>query len=177
MRRVLDPNETYERHHILPRSMGGSNDSSNIVTLTLREHFIAHWLLWKIYEKYNNVMSRSAAFAFHCMCVTNSKRITSSIGYAEARKAYCVSVSLHRSGMKFTDEHKKNIGTSSKGRISIWRRKVLIEDTEFESLHKAAEILKMPVNTIRNRIFNKNFQTWSYIDDAHNRIKVLREDI
>jgi hypothetical protein len=36
-----------ERHHILPRSMGGSDDPVNIVALTYREHFLAHWLLTK----------------------------------------------------------------------------------------------------------------------------------
>lgn len=38
-----------EKHHILPRSLGGSDDPSNIVSLTAREHFIAHLLLAKIY--------------------------------------------------------------------------------------------------------------------------------
>ena len=38
-----------ERHHILPRCMGGSNDSSNLVALTAREHFLAHMLLGKIH--------------------------------------------------------------------------------------------------------------------------------
>ena len=34
-----------EVHHILPRAFGGTNDSSNLVSLTAREHFIAHVLL------------------------------------------------------------------------------------------------------------------------------------
>jgi hypothetical protein len=38
-----------ERHHIIPRSLGGSNDKHNLVDLTAREHFICHWLLVKIY--------------------------------------------------------------------------------------------------------------------------------
>ena len=38
-----------ERHHIIPKSLGGSNDSSNLVDLTAREHFVAHFLLAKIY--------------------------------------------------------------------------------------------------------------------------------
>ena len=37
-----------EKHHILPRSMGGNNDSENLVKLTAREHFICHWLLTKM---------------------------------------------------------------------------------------------------------------------------------
>lgn len=39
--------ERGEKHHILPRSMGGSNDRENLVLLTPREHFICHLLLTK----------------------------------------------------------------------------------------------------------------------------------
>ena len=42
------PNEKCENHHIVPRSMGGSDDKDNMVLLTLREHFICHKLLTKI---------------------------------------------------------------------------------------------------------------------------------
>jgi hypothetical protein len=45
-----DRNLSYsEKHHILPRSLGGSDDQENIAILTAREHFICHWLLTKIY--------------------------------------------------------------------------------------------------------------------------------
>jgi len=37
-----------EKHHIIPRSFGGSDDQSNLVSLTAREHFIAHSLLTKM---------------------------------------------------------------------------------------------------------------------------------
>jgi len=38
----------HERHHIIPKSMGGSNDSSNLVKFTAKEHYIAHRLLVKM---------------------------------------------------------------------------------------------------------------------------------
>jgi len=41
----------FEKHHILPKSLGGSNDKENLVKLTAREHFICHWLLVKMYDK------------------------------------------------------------------------------------------------------------------------------
>ena len=41
----------YENHHIIPRCLGGSDDKSNLVLLTAREHFIAHKLLVEIYPK------------------------------------------------------------------------------------------------------------------------------
>jgi 5-methylcytosine-specific restriction endonuclease McrA len=37
-----------EKHHIIPRSLGGSNELSNIVRLTAREHYICHYLLTKM---------------------------------------------------------------------------------------------------------------------------------
>lgn len=39
-----------ERHHIIPQSLGGSNDKNNLVYLSCREHFLCHWLLVKITE-------------------------------------------------------------------------------------------------------------------------------
>lgn len=40
-----------ERHHIIPRSMNGTNISENLVYLTPEEHFVSHELLVKIYPK------------------------------------------------------------------------------------------------------------------------------
>lgn len=38
--------DTYhERHHIVPKCMGGSNEKENLIDLFAREHFIAHKLL------------------------------------------------------------------------------------------------------------------------------------
>jgi hypothetical protein len=38
-----------ERHHVIPRSLGGADDKENLVDLTAREHFICHWLLTKMH--------------------------------------------------------------------------------------------------------------------------------
>lgn len=37
-----------EKHHIVPRAFGGSDDSENLVALTHREHYLAHLLLYKM---------------------------------------------------------------------------------------------------------------------------------
>lgn len=39
----------YEEHHVKPRSLGGKDVKSNLVLLTPREHFLAHYLLCKVY--------------------------------------------------------------------------------------------------------------------------------
>lgn len=40
-----------ESHHIMPRSLGGNDEPTNITKLTAREHFICHWLLTKIHRE------------------------------------------------------------------------------------------------------------------------------
>jgi hypothetical protein len=46
----LTGGEYDETHHIIPRSLGGSDDTENLVKLTAREHFIVHALLAEMYE-------------------------------------------------------------------------------------------------------------------------------
>lgn len=46
--RVLADDTYTESHHIVPKSLGGSNSKDNLVALTAREHFICHRLLVKM---------------------------------------------------------------------------------------------------------------------------------
>lgn len=52
----------YESHHILPRSLGGTNRKDNLVLLTAREHYIAHLILVRCVEP-NLVYKMVAALA------------------------------------------------------------------------------------------------------------------
>lgn len=56
-----------ENHHILPRSMGGSNKSENLIRFTARQHFLAHWMLWKAYR------NKQMNFAFKMMQYSSNK--------------------------------------------------------------------------------------------------------
>lgn len=67
----------FELHHIIPRSLGGSDNANNLVALTFREHFIAHKLLFKIFKNRQNIKGlkksnkeklRKMAFAYVFMC-------------------------------------------------------------------------------------------------------------
>lgn len=65
-----------ENHHIKPRSLGGTDDKDNIVSLSAREHYICHLLLTEIYK--NDKYSYSKMLhAFMMMCnmrANNQKR-------------------------------------------------------------------------------------------------------
>ncbi len=74
-----------ERHHIVPRSWGGSDDAKNLVELTYREHFLVHWLLTKISSGYAR---RQMLYALHCMTFQiTGGRIVASWQFAVAKEA------------------------------------------------------------------------------------------
>ena len=57
-----------EIHHIIPRSLGGSNDKENLVVLTAKEHYIAHHLLSKFTTGNQKIKMTMALF---CMVTVN----------------------------------------------------------------------------------------------------------
>lgn len=57
--RTLESGMYYEKHHIIMRSHGGSDDAENLIYLTAREHFLAHRLLWAIYRDRNSALAFS----------------------------------------------------------------------------------------------------------------------
>ena len=63
--RVLEDNIYSEKHHIIPKSLGGNNRNDNLVRLTAREHFIAHWLLTKMVN--SKKQQWQMWIAFQCM--------------------------------------------------------------------------------------------------------------
>lgn len=69
--RTHESQTKYEKHHIIPRSCGGTDDDSNIVLLTPAEHFFAHKLLVKIYEQRKDIrLYKKMLYAVNMMCVS-----------------------------------------------------------------------------------------------------------
>jgi len=62
-------NGYYEKHHILPKCLGGSNEKENLVNLTAREHFLCHMLLCRIYP--NN---KQLSYALFLMSTNKNKK-------------------------------------------------------------------------------------------------------
>jgi hypothetical protein len=81
-----------EKHHIIPKCLGGTDDKDNLVILTYREHFIAHWLLVKIHKTHSGIN-----YAFLCMLrkqsdgrMLNSRMFeTIKKNFSKFKKLYC----------------------------------------------------------------------------------------
>lgn len=44
----------YHKHHIVPRHVGGTDDSSNLILLTIEEHAEAHRILYETYGRWQD---------------------------------------------------------------------------------------------------------------------------
>jgi len=77
--RIKSPSteEYTEKHHIIPKWMGGNDNTENIVRLSLREHFHCHLLLWKHYKSISSALACQALFP--AIDLKMEKRIPSGI--------------------------------------------------------------------------------------------------
>jgi hypothetical protein len=110
-----------ERHHIIPQSLGGSNDKTNLVYLSCREHFLCHWLLVKMTEGENY---HKMVYALMGMRAENTHqeryhtiftaRVYEKyrIEHAEYHSNLMKSKNLvpwNKGGVEITDEHRTNL--------------------------------------------------------------------
>ena len=129
--RALD---TYtERHHILPKSLGGTDDAENLVDLTAREHFICHWLLTKMTageDRYKMLNALRIMRAEKKGQKRYATKITARV-YAHLKEEYAQLQSVKFSGegngfygKHHTDETKDKIAAANTGRVQPDEEKI-----------------------------------------------------
>ena len=83
-----------EEHHIIPRSLNGSNEPDNLVMFTAREHYVAHRLLTKMLE---GKQKQKMHMALWCMITASDCEKYNSISksnlYEKIRSEYTTLVS------------------------------------------------------------------------------------
>jgi hypothetical protein len=166
--------DVYEQHHIIPVCLGGTDDISNLVLLRPREHFIVHYLLWKInpirkllapllyfYHKIGQSRLYEAARTAHIEEMTNNNPSLHLSDIAKQSKSKKL-----KSHIK-TAEHRKNIGLGNKGKrprlgailsnecklkiaesVSKWHKQIGISDETREKLKIASTGRKFSLEMI-----------------------------
>lgn len=111
--RKKSKNIYYEKHHVLPKCIGGTNEKDNLALLTAEEHWIAHLLLVKIYPNEPKLVYACQAMS---MVGGNTQRVTNKM-FGWIRKKYSESVSNRQRGVLKTPEQCAKISKKLKGRI------------------------------------------------------------
>ena len=120
-----------EKHHIIPKCMGGKNHKKNIVKLTGREHYIIHQLLAKIYPNVEG---------FITSVIRMSKQCVGSRAYKWLREKHAINTSKRMKG------HKYNLG-----RVRSYEEKINISQT-MKGIPKSLETkIKMSAAQLGNK--------------------------
>lgn len=108
-------NNSYgEFHHIIPRSLGGGNELTNIKKLTAREHFVCHWLLIKMLEGPNK---EKMIYALRLMCKRklHNEKVTSRV-YENTKQLHAEAMSKRHKGKTLNQKQKDALTTANVGR-------------------------------------------------------------
>jgi hypothetical protein len=109
-----------EKHHILPKCLGGSNDKSNLVELTAREHFLCHMLLCEIYPNENKLKHALFLMAIGKQKIKEKTYVIGSRVYERLKTEY----SDMLTGKKQSQETKDK---KSKSMLNVWENKSIEE--------------------------------------------------
>lgn len=115
-----------EKHHIIPKSLGGSNKKENIIALTAKEHFICHRLLVRMTEGNDKV---KMSYAIRTMMIRENPY----------QSRYKISSKVYESIIR---ETKEVIGKSQTGKNNSYYGKTHSEETR--SLMKEKRKLQDP---------------------------------
>lgn len=173
-KRVGDCDTYYERHHILPKSLGGKNTKDNLVNLTAKEHFIAHALLVRMVS---GDSKRKMAYAFNCMALINgveqsnrkissrlfeyNKKIISDLGPSEETKEKMRGPRPQSRGPRSHVDQKGTKNNAYKGQMYItpWG--------SFPSVRAAVEACSVKINADSiHRLCKKNKISFKLIQDG-----------
>ena len=102
--RVVDG--SVEVNHIVPRSLGGTDDPDNLVELPPGEHLFAHKLLWRIHGSGGPM----ASALFVMLNAAQYRGRSSRVIYAAARESAAVALGDRLRGVSLMPEHRAKIG-------------------------------------------------------------------
>lgn len=118
------------KHHIVPKHAGGTDDSSNLVELTIEDHAIAHKILYGLYGRWQDKL------AWQGLSGMISKQDIIKATQSATHKGKKVSEETKRKlskslkGKKVSEEHKAKISDANKG------KKISQEEHEFRCKRK-----------------------------------------
>lgn len=125
--KIFLENDYYETHHILPKSLGGTNDLENLIKLTARDHYFAHMLLARFAGPKMKLALMWFVYGTNrhgggCKHVPNSNKI------GKMREDANIAKSILMTGRIISEEHRQKISKSSKGRTPWNKGKVLLDE-------------------------------------------------
>ena len=166
-----------EKHHIIPRSLGGLDNKNNIVSLTAKEHYIAHLLLSKMF-KYNEEKEIKMKFALIMMTVTstlNNKRFNSN-KFEQLRKNVGKLTSISQTGSKNSQFGKMWI-TNGLENKSIFKTDIIPDGWKKGRVPKEKDFIAIKNRIKYSLLSNKEMNTINSYVEYKNKVNEIKNNI
>jgi hypothetical protein len=143
-----------EKHHILPRCMGGKNDKENLVIMPVRYHVMAHIILFEIYPE-----NFELAYALNMILNGSSSN--------DIMRERTLSINKHFSSKTIArsrEESRKAISKSYIESNNPNRQQVISPDGRiFNSIKEASRLSGIPYSTLTKWLNEKDTGNgWKY---------------
>jgi hypothetical protein len=148
-----------EKHHIIPKCMGGLNTPENLIKLTAREHFLCHRLLCEIYP--DNTQLKQALFFMSRN--TKYPEIISSNMYESLKEFHSNTISKIHKNKTISQKTREKISKALKGKPKPEYFKEIASKTR-----KGATISESHKNKIREYMTGK-----IYSDESKEKMSQL----
>lgn len=147
-----------ETHHIIPKSLGGTNDSTNLVILTGKEHLVCHLLLTKMTSGKQKAKMINAAWAMATLATNDQVRyrVTGRI-YEMLRQQFANSHSIRMTGRHHTKNTKQKISLANKGKLSKLKGIPRSEETKLKIANSLTGVQKTEDHIRNLRLSHKGF--------------------
>jgi hypothetical protein len=165
------------KHHIIPKHMGGSDDPSNLIELTIEEHAQAHLDLYKKHGRHQDFVAHKMLLGqiSRAEAIKELQKMPKSDEW-KRKTSERMKGNTQSKGRVKSQEERDKISDALKGRKKSYKcttpvlygkdnpksRAVVVDGVEYESVTAAAKAKKVSLVTARRRLTKDTFPDWNY---------------
>ena len=180
----MSSNTIYHTHHIIPKYMGGTDDPSNLVQLTVEEHAQAHL---ELYEKYGDERDLVAHRMLlgqidRAEAIKIIQKLPKTEKWKKQKSEAMKGVNNPQYGKTTSDKQKKAVAEAAKERftgVPKWykvtnpvmygsdnprSRRIYAEGKEYDTISECCKVYGFKYhNTVRYRLNHPKWPEWYYL--------------
>lgn len=147
--RRLPANIYSEKHHIIPRSLGGNNAAENIAILTAKEHYVCHHLLTKMTVGEHKTKMNYALWSMRRSKLSQPRFIPSTRAFEYIRAQIALENRKKFLGKRRSDEIRRKISLAVTGPLN----------------HRYGKVNSMESNAKRSKTMTGMTRSFEYISN------------